>query len=138
MKKDGKHLDKFREEGKGHLKGLVFWGELTGCFRIPHWDWKLEQKGWEFLVIASTGEDNPNYPWEHVSVHRRRREAGEWVKETPTWDEMDRIKGMFWEDDETVMQLHVPHTDKINFHAKCLHLWRPTNVEIPCPPTILV
>jgi len=64
--------------------------------------------------------------WEHVSVSLKER--------TPTYEEMDYIKRLFWKDDETVMQLHVPRTDHINIHDNCLHLWRPKDGMIPLPP----
>lgn len=77
------------------------------------------------LVIASSGMG-----WDHVSVSRRDR--------TPTWEEMARVKKMFFKDDETVMQLHVPISDHINCHPNCLHLWRPQEQEIPRPPSVMV
>lgn len=76
-------------------------------------------------VIASAGEG-----WEHVSVARTDR--------CPIWDEMDRIKRLFFKDDETVMQLHVPATEHINCHPHCLHLWRPIYGKIPRPPSWMV
>ena len=75
----------------------------------------------EMTVIATTGKD-----WDHVSVSRRNR--------TPNWPEMCQIKSLFFKPDETAMQLHVPEKDHINDHEYCLHLWRPTKVEIPRPP----
>lgn len=63
--------------------------------------------------------------WEHVSVSRKNR--------CPNWAEMSFIKEMFFRDDETAMQLHVPRSDHVNDHPYCLHLWRPTSQEIPRP-----
>lgn len=54
------------------------------------------------LVIASSGD--PAVPWEHVSV------SVSGARRCPTWEEMDAVKRLFWADDETVMQLHVPRT----------------------------
>jgi hypothetical protein len=51
---------------------------------------------------------------------------------------MDFIKGLFWSDEETVMQLHPPRSEWINNHDYCLHLWRPLDVAIPLPPSIAV
>jgi hypothetical protein len=68
----------------------------------------------------------PEYEWEHVSVSTQNR--------TPNWYEMDFIKDLFWSEDETVMQLHVPKLDHRNLHPHVLHLWRPRNEEIPRPP----
>src|SRR5215510_12883173 len=71
-----------------------------------------------FKVIASHGMN-----WDHVSVSTRER--------CPTWDEMEFIKRMFFNDDEVAMQLHVAPSDHINCHPYCLHLWRPQDKEIP-------
>lgn len=89
----------------------------NGLFFIP-------VGGVMFKVIASVGEG-----WEHVSVSRDDR--------TPTWDEMCAIKSHFWRDEETVVQYHPPKSEYVNHHPHCLHLWRPTEAEIPRPPTYL-
>lgn len=69
--------------------------------------------------------------WEHVSVSRKNK--------VPSYDDMDRVKRAFWDDDQCVMQLHVPRQDHVNCHPFCLHLWRPTKgKKIPRPPRILV
>ena len=82
-------------------------------------------------IIASDGRDwcfggLQGEPFEHVSVSTHVR--------CPTWEEMDWVKRVFWRDDETVMQLHVPRSSHINAHPYCLHLWRPLQSEIPLPP----
>lgn len=76
-------------------------------------------------VIASDGEG-----WEHVSVSTPQR--------CPTWREMDRVKRLFWDDEDTVMQFHAPRSMWVSTHPYTLHLWRPTNTEISLPPPILV
>lgn len=76
-------------------------------------------------VVASSGEG-----WDHVSVSRRNR--------PPNWTEMEYVKRLFFKDDETAMQLHVPVGDHINNHPHCLHLWRPHAQEIPRPPGWMV
>lgn len=68
--------------------------------------------------------------WDHISVSLSKR--------CPTWQEMSFIKSLFFEDDETVMQLHVPSGDHINIHDNCLHLWRPHDLQIPLPPSVMV
>jgi hypothetical protein len=65
-----------------------------------------------FMVIATTDGG-----WDHVSISLRDRCA--------TWEEMDGLKRLFFRDDETSMQLHVPPRAHINCHPYCLHLWRP-------------
>lgn len=100
------------------------WGDEFGAFRIPG------PCGRDLFVIASSGDKASAIHWEHVSVSAR--------KHTPTWKEMDFIKRLFWDDEETVMQLHVPRSRWINNHESCLHMWRPTDVAIPLPPDITV
>ena len=77
-------------------------------------------------VVASNGEG-----WDHVSVSRPNR--------CPNWPEMEFIAALFFKDNETAMQLHVPAGDHVNNHPYCLHWWRPHQpVEIPRPPAIFV
>lgn len=78
-------------------------------------------------VISSSGGG-----WEHVSVspfHKRR---------TPTWEEMNFVKGIFWGPEETVIQFHPPEQLYINNHKYVLHLWRPIGVPLPFPPLEMV
>lgn len=76
-------------------------------------------------VIASSGEG-----WDHVSVSRQNC--------CPNWTEMEHVKRLFFEDEETAMQLHVPPSEHLSLHPHCLHLWRPTDREIPRPPAEFV
>ena len=102
----------------------ALWGstgdETCGAFLLPSPIDKAPLR-----VIASSG-----LGWDHVSVSRANR--------CPNWPEMDYVKRLFFQDDETAMQLHVPPADHLSFHPNCLHLWRPQDVEIPRPPAILV
>ncbi|WP_035687086.1 hypothetical protein [Bradyrhizobium sp. Cp5.3] len=68
--------------------------------------------------------------WEHVSVSTSRR--------CPNWEEMCFVKDLFWDEEECVMQLHPPHSEYVNNSRYCLHLWRPTDQEIPTPPPAFV
>lgn len=101
-------------------------GDPFGCFQIP----KQFAKKRALNVIACDGEETG---WEHVSVTVLNK-----PEQTPTWAEMCIVKGLFWDDEETVIQFHPPKSEYVNNHAGCLHLWRPTKVEIPLPPSILV
>lgn len=94
-----------------------------GIFIIP-----FARTGVELRVMASAG--SPEMRWEHVSVSLPGR--------CPNWPEMDHVRSLFWRDDETVMQLHVPRADHVNVVSTCLHLWRPLDVEIPRPPKVAV
>lgn len=79
-------------------------------------------------VIACRGEAGEG--WDHVSVSLPDR--------CPSWEEMEYVKRLFFREDETAMQLHVPPADHKNHHPFCLHLWRPIAGEIPRPPVHLV
>ena len=59
-------------------------------------------------------------------------------KQTPRWEEMCKIKELFFEDDETVIQYIVAKKDNINVKENCLHLWKPTNQTVPMPPKCFV
>lgn len=68
--------------------------------------------------------------WEHVSASRTDR--------MPTWEEMCRVKDIFWDDTDCVIQYHPPKSDYVNNHLFCLHLWRPIGIELPRPDSIFV
>lgn len=76
-------------------------------------------------VIASNTEG-----WDHVSVSTDHR--------IPTWEEMDRVKRIFFRDDEYAFQLHLPPKNHINCHPYCLHIWRCQTQEVPLPHPIMV
>lgn len=96
----------------------------NGAFRF-HLKAGQAERHVEFFAIASDGEG-----WEHVSVSLPDR--------TPTWEEMHAIKGLFWGEEDCVVQYHPPKSDYVNAHPYCLHLWRPTEGTIPRPPSDLV
>lgn len=101
-------------------------GDPFGCFQIP----RSEAAGRALNVIAVDGEETG---WEHVSVAVFQKPF-----ETPTWKEMCKVKAIFWNDDECVVQFHPPESDYVNQHKGCLHLWRSTATPFPQPPTICV
>jgi len=76
-------------------------------------------------VIASNGAG-----WDHVSVSREDR--------CPTWAEMEFVRSLFFQNDETVMQLSVPREQHISICDTCLHMWRPQHANIPRPPAWMV
>jgi len=96
--------------------------ETCGAFVVPT---SINGSSVRLGVIATQGEG-----WDHVSVSTPTR--------CPKWEEMEYIKRLFFRDDETAMQLHVPPADHKNCHEFCLHLWRPQDGAIPRPPSILV
>lgn len=101
-------------------------GTNSGAFVIRYQSARLR-------VVASDGMG-----WDHVSVSLATR--------CPTWQEMCRIKGLFFKDEEVVMQIHPAKSDYINVHEYTLHLWRPQSKAegeqmpnpIPLPPKVMV
>lgn len=69
--------------------------------------------------------------WEHVSVTINKEEC-------PNWETMNFIKNKFWGKEDVVIQFHPAESHYINYHKYCLHLWRPNNINITTPPSILV
>jgi len=113
-------LDTFRDSHWGIAAHGWAGDETCGCFRVPSPIDKADLR-----IIVSAGGD-----WDHVSVSRANR--------CPNWAEMDHVKRLFFRDDATVMQLHVPIAEHLSAHPYCLHLWRPQKHEIPRPPGIFV
>lgn len=97
-------------------------GDMFGVFYIPG------PFGNTLKVLASCGDDVVR--WEHVSVSLKNR--------CPNWPEMCLIKDLFWDAEETVMQLHPPKSQWISNMQYCLHLWKPIDGEIIMPPSIAV
>lgn len=114
--KDLRTLDAHRLQMPGFPRG----GSTEGVFAIPS-----PTGGGKLRIIASAA-----LGWDHVSVSLPNR--------CPVWPEMSRVKDLFFHDDETAMQLHVPASDHVNNHPYCLHLWHPHQVEIPRPPALMV
>lgn len=90
------------------------------------------EQGLWFWILASDGGG-----WEHVSVHvsydrdSKRQRA-------PTWGEMCRMKDLYWDPEDVVMQLHPRASAYCNDHPCTLHLWRPIEQVIPEPPMSMV
>lgn len=73
------------------------------------------------VVVFSWGGN-----WEHVSVSYPNR--------CPTWEEMCKVKNMFWNEDECVVQYHPPKSEYVNNYPYCLHLWRKSGENFETPP----
>ena len=98
-----------RQIGSDGGSGEIMFGKLTGS------------------VIWSNGGG-----WDHVSIAPYKRHY------TPTWDDMCRLKDMFFREDEVVVQYHPAKTEYVNNVANCLHLWRPQVEALPVPPSFMV
>lgn len=126
MKADWSHLESNRLRNSNFGTNA---GDTFGMF--------IFQKGRS--QIRAMACDALETGWEHVSVSvKYQNEKGKITDRCPTWAEMHEIKRLFWDDEETVMQLHPPQSDYISNCDSCLHLWRPVQAVIPLPPTILV
>jgi hypothetical protein len=73
-----------------------------------------------FVVFSNS------YDWEHVSVSFTYR--------CPVWEEMCKVKDIFFNEEESVVQYHPPKSNYVNHHPYCLHLWKPLKEKIPLPP----
>lgn len=118
-------------------------------------DWKF-LNGWRVRrgMLARTNEDGFNgafaFPlpgvanrvicvcsdglgWQHVSVSLHGS------PKTPSWEIMSKVKDLFWEEDQCVVQFHPPKGQYVNNHPGCLHLWRCVDGrEQPIPDALLV
>jgi hypothetical protein len=84
--------------------------------------------GHSIRCIASDGMG-----WQHVSV------SVEFSDKPPTWSTMCKIKDLFWDDEDVVVQFHPKKSEYVNFHPGCLHLWRCTDGrEFPTPSPLMV
>jgi hypothetical protein len=104
----------------------------NGCFLIDS-----PEPGWRLAIIVSDGTDArvpEGLGWEHVSVHVFRKNGAR--QRTPTWREMVFVKGVFWDAEDVVMQLHPRRSEYVDNHQHTLHLWR--HEAIPTPPPSLV
>jgi hypothetical protein len=77
------------------------------------------------VVIASDGMG-----WEHVSASFDDR--------CPTWEEMCRVKDLFWDPEDCVIQYHPPKSEYVNRHPYTLHLWRKAGKNLATPPKELI
>ena len=101
------------------------------------------------LLIRTIGEDGGNGEiqwgrlkasviwsygggWDHVSVAPYKHSY------IPSWEDMCKVKDMFFGAGETVVQYHPAKEDYVNTMRNCLHLWRPQKERLPKPPTIMV
>lgn len=115
---------RIRQEAEDYRVSTGPWGSpkgfSCGLFEIPYRSYTLR-------VLVSDGQLDG---WEHVSVSLKNR--------CPNWEEMCFVKDMFFDEEECVIQLHVPKSQYISNHPHCLHLWRKLDSEIELPPSYTV
>ena len=88
---------------------------------------RIKLPRWTGTAIASTG-----FGWDHVSVAPHNRNI------MPSWNDMCRIKDIFFYPGEVAIQYHPEEGKNVNILQNCLHLWRPNEEELPVPPLYLV
>ena len=116
MKPVNENIEKYRNKKAEMLLHGITGDQYNGIFsNIPL------PSGEKASVVISNGGG-----WEHVSVSLKGR--------CPRWQEMCYIKDLFFYEEEVVIQYHPKKSDYVNLHPHCLHLWRPTDIEIPTPP----
>lgn len=98
-------------------------GDPYGWFEIPYKSTKL-------FVMACEADADKGYPWDHVSVSTSSR--------CPNWEEMCFVKGLFFDDEETVVQFHPKKSEYVDRCKYALHLWRHVCDEHVLPPRIMV
>lgn len=99
----------------------------NGLFCVP--TVKTQPDNYYLQIIASKGDG-----WEHVSCVLVR--GG--THTTPSWENMCKVKDLFWTKDDTVIQIHPPESEYVNFHPNCLHLWRAIDASYDLPPTYMI
>lgn len=112
-------------------------GSDFGAFRIPG---KSKKRTLVVIACAATLDesmrsplaDQSVYDWDHVSVSVHGR-----TDSVPAWDEMCKVKNLFWPADQGVIQFHPPESEYKNLHPGCLHLWRHKDGH-PTPPLVMV
>ena len=69
-------------------------------------------KNWSVIWTRNKGG------YDHVSVNGKGR--------TPSWEEMCKLKDMFFYDEEEAYQVFPKKSEYVNIAQHCLHIWRNT------------
>lgn len=113
-----KNIDKIKD-----TPNLVIRAEAKGDGLGGYYYDKISDKRLNFIFSYQMG-------WEHLSVSMPNR--------TPSWEQMCRMKDIFWDENEACVQYHPKKEDYVNNHEHCLHIWKPVDYELPTPPSIMV
>lgn len=106
---------------------------ISGIFDPQHKTYKgfVEWPGFRGSVIFGYQEGTEDAKVEHVSVSNYNR------RKLPTWEDMCRLKKMFFREDEMAVQIHPSESRYLHGVGgrygsrdrleNVLHLWRPAN-----------
>jgi len=111
FREDFEHLEKYRVETRPEIAAFF---EQNNSYIIGDYIISVDGSNQKFHVMASIDENQ----WEHVSVSVFTSDR------LPKWNEMARIKDLFWKEEAYVLQFHPAKSDKVNLVDNCLHLWR--------------
>jgi hypothetical protein len=90
-------------------------------------DFSLRGEARRIFCVCSDGMG-----WKHISVSFGPN------KSTPSWELMCRVKDLFFEPEDWVVQFHPPQSEYVNNHPGCLHLWQCTEDRQPTPLSAMV
>lgn len=110
-----KTIDELKQE-----VGLHICGKMNGFGYADMYYGIVVWLGFEGSVIWSYNEDG----MEHVSISHRN------PRKLPTWNDMAKLKDMFFRPTEMAVQLHPPEAEyvhSVNGLENVLHLWRPVD-----------
>jgi len=91
----------------------------NGHFRIPYRNIILN-------LVVSDGEG-----WDHASVSVSDK-PNKNPRRLPNWDEMEYVKDLVWDSEETVVQFH-PKKSEYRSIGPVLHLWKKQGHEYELP-----
>ncbi|MFA6664346.1 MAG: hypothetical protein WCS21_08550 [Lachnospiraceae bacterium] len=91
------------------LPGMIVAGEYECFVRLPDCG--------TCRAIFGYNEDG----WEHVSIVPKKKFT------MPSWEDMAALKEIFFGEEEEAYQIMPKHSEYVNIHERCLHLWRPAN-----------
>jgi len=122
MKNSFEHMEQGRMKDE---KPISKPGDKFGAFTISHKDGR---------VLLMSVDNGAVSGWEHVSVTCIRKHRKKFTAVMPDWELMCMVKGVWWDSNEAVIQLHPPQDDYVNIHPECLHLWKSLRQEYLLPP----
>lgn len=116
-----------QRDGMGSPPGAQF-----GTFLIP----LVVKPGAKPVAIAvCMADDGAKTGWERVTVEMQEKRRANYQSRTPTLDELDTIKAMFWSGNETAFWFC--HGDQEREHIKFPHrvtLWKKRGEKTEIPP----
>ncbi len=70
--------------------------------------------------------------WNHVSAHVTES-TGEALKRTPSNEEMQFLRNLFFRENDVVLEFHPAKKDYVNNHSYVLHMWESTDDKFVYP-----